>query len=128
MIPELNSEEFEFFLSKVKSYKNILGLVLFGSFARGTQRPNSDIDLCIIRKDKSSTDSLFLEKIGDRKVDLVYFDKLSTQMQWKILLEAELIYSEDVISFQRLKIKKLNEYYDQKAFYERNLERLYAQI
>lgn len=39
------------FLEKLKSRDNVLGVVLFGSWARGNQRKSSDVDLLVILND-----------------------------------------------------------------------------
>lgn len=65
---------------KVKDYVNLLkneGLdidkaIVFGSFARGTQRPWSDIDVCIVSKDFGKdpiSEAMELAKKA-RKIDL----------------------------------------------------------
>lgn len=39
------------FLEELKSSPNVLGVILFGSWARGNNRPNSDVDLIVICKE-----------------------------------------------------------------------------
>ncbi len=38
------------FVEKLKSNDNVLGVILFGSWARGNNRPDSDVDLIVILK------------------------------------------------------------------------------
>jgi len=53
-------------------------IMLFGSYARGEETPESDIDVLIKSETKSHKKSyklkVFLEKNLKRKVDVVYFD------------------------------------------------------
>ncbi|MBI2172976.1 MAG: nucleotidyltransferase family protein [Candidatus Aenigmarchaeota archaeon] len=65
---------------------------LFGSYARGTVKKTSDIDILIdIRKDISLLDfvgiKLELEKALKRRVDLVEYDTVKPLIREKILKE-----------------------------------------
>ena len=68
---------------------------LFGSFARGSQHPESDIDLLVeFEPGRKSFDgfmnlSFFLEELLGRKVDLVTPESLSPYIGPKILAEVE---------------------------------------
>ncbi|MBP6917592.1 MAG: nucleotidyltransferase domain-containing protein [Legionellaceae bacterium] len=59
-------------------YSNIESVILFGSRAMGTNRENSDIDLCLLGNDLNLTDKLKIENDIDDlllpwKVDLVLY-------------------------------------------------------
>ncbi len=45
------NNETENFIKELKEDDNILGIILFGSWARGNNRPDSDVDLVVIQKD-----------------------------------------------------------------------------
>lgn len=47
---ELNKATLDF-LDNLKSREDVLGVVLFGSWARGNQRATSDVDLVVIVKE-----------------------------------------------------------------------------
>ncbi len=87
--------------SELRSFcqeNGIVFIALFGSFARGEENPDSDIDL-IVRF--SDTKSLFqiiemknkLTEIFGREVDLVTENSLSPYFKDKILNEMEEIYA-----------------------------------
>ncbi len=85
-------------LSQSRSRLRTLGIRrigLFGSFARGEQSPNSDIDLLVEfdpgRKtfDAFMSISLFLEQILQRRVELVTVESLSPYLGPHILKEVE---------------------------------------
>ena len=70
---------------------------LFGSFARGEEKKNSDVDLLIqFSGQKSLLDmvrlKLALEHEVHRKVDLVTYDSLHPSLRKRILEEQEVIY------------------------------------
>ena len=45
------NEQTKLFLEELKNRKNVVGVILFGSWARGNNRENSDVDLVIILED-----------------------------------------------------------------------------
>ena len=80
--------------NKVQLIKyNIKRIGLFGSFIRGDNDDNSDVDFMVVFEEgKKNFDNFiglvfFLEKILDRKVDLLTIESLSPYMKTKILKE-----------------------------------------
>lgn len=73
----------------------VCAIFLFGSIARGEERPDSDVDL-LVELDPGRTIGIFaflslkqrLEDILGRPVDLVTPDALKRQMKDRILAEA----------------------------------------
>ena len=77
--------------AKIKSF-GVRSLSLFGSSARGEDRPGSDLDF-VVEFEKKSFDSymdlkLFLEELFDRPVDLVLADGIKPRLRAAILLDA----------------------------------------
>jgi len=83
-------------LEKLKEIKPLLyndysvkEIGLFGSFSNQTQNENSDIDLLIVLEKpigwKFLTLEIYLQKIFDRKIDLVTKDALKEQIKNSIL-------------------------------------------
>ena len=71
--------------SEIKKY-NVKKLGLFGSFLKGTQHKKSDMDFLVVF-DKSTFDDymdlkFLLEKIFNKKVDLVIENKLKPELQY----------------------------------------------
>jgi predicted nucleotidyltransferase len=70
---------------------------IFGSFARGEDRPDSDVDVLVVfRKGEKSFDhymdcKLYLEDLFGRKVDLVMKGVIKPQLRKPIL--SEVIYA-----------------------------------
>jgi hypothetical protein len=68
---------------------------LFGSFVRGEQRPDSDIDLLVeFEPDRKTFDtfielSFFLEEVLQHKIELVTVESLSPHLGPHILREVE---------------------------------------
>lgn len=93
-------------------------IVLFGSYARGTQTDESDVDIGI----KSSTDITkkelyeLSEKIEDeikKDVDLVNLDTIENDgFKYEILINGEVIYCRDSYKFDFYKLDAYREYLD----------------
>jgi len=81
---------------KIRSY-GVRKLGLFGSFVRGEQKPESDIDLLVeFQQDKKSFDNFiqlafFLEEILERRVELITIDALSPYIGPHIIKEVEYV-------------------------------------
>lgn len=73
-------------------------LGLFGSFARGDQKPNSDVDLLVeFEPEKKTFDnftelSFLLEEALQRRVELVTLESLSPHIGPHILREVEYVF------------------------------------
>jgi len=88
-------------MSRILGAKDVLASLgvrsigLFGSFVRGQQRPDSDVDLLIeLAAEKHTFDgfmevSFFLEGLLGRKVDLLTLEALSPHIGPHILREVE---------------------------------------
>jgi len=92
-------EIFELILSsqrKIKSY-GVKRLGLFGSFVRGEQKPDSDIDLLVeFEQEKKTFDNFiqlafFLEEILGRRVELITIDALSPYIAPHIFKEVDYV-------------------------------------
>ncbi|MGI6395077.1 MAG: type VII toxin-antitoxin system MntA family adenylyltransferase antitoxin [bacterium] len=94
-------------LKKFCKENGIAFIALFGSFARGEETSESDIDFIVRFK---STKSLFqiieirnkLSKILGRKVDLVTENSLSPYLKEKVMSEMEEVYVLNQCSLDRI--------------------------
>ena len=87
-------------LQQNRSYLRALGVKrigLFGSFVRGEQHPDSDIDLLVEFEPRRKTFdvfmelSFFLEEVLEHKVELVTVESLSPHIGPYILKEVEYV-------------------------------------
>lgn len=97
---------------------NPLAIILFGSFARGTQNLESDIDIAIVSKNNNKKDIFEikqeLEEIVSRDVDLVNITdtNISEGFRYEILMNGIVLYCQDEYKFDMYKIAKCREYLD----------------
>ncbi len=100
-----------------KQLPNVKGIYMFGSYADGTDRSDSDIDIAVQVKggltgaEKLNLASAFVKDI-DIQVDLVDFEKASTLLQYEIIKNGTLIYDGDTLYNDETFLKTLGIYYD----------------
>ena len=97
---------------------NPLAIILFGSFSRGTQNAESDIDIAIVEKNNSKKEIFEirqeLEEITSRDIDLVNITdtNMSEGFRYEILMNGIVVYCQDEYKFDMYKITKCREYLD----------------
>ena len=98
-----------------------LAVYLFGSTARGSSHPASDVDVALLYREVSATgtlDSLPLLLKGDvesylgRKVDVVVLNTASPDLCHRVFRDGILILDRDRRFRLRFEVKKRNEYLD----------------
>ena len=90
-------------------------IVLFGSYARGTQNAESDIDIAIkpntnIRKKQIFYLSQDLEEKIKTEVDLINLDDINDSFRYEILINGKTIYCKDEFKFELYKLDMYREY------------------
>ncbi|MEW6270509.1 MAG: nucleotidyltransferase domain-containing protein [Thermodesulfobacteriota bacterium] len=90
--------------------------VLFGSFARGTERADSDVDLGIVPMDEALPlraeleMQARLEQACGRPVHLVRLDRATTLLKWKAACEGRVLLSEPPHAWPRFVAASASEY------------------
>ena len=74
-------EEIEDIVKIIKEKKSIEKIILFGSYAKGNETNESDIDLCIISKNKKRIEVLWdirdaIFEVAKHSVDLLLFNNI----------------------------------------------------
>jgi len=101
---------------KLSLVKGVRAIYLFGSCLTGKTHKNSDIDICIITDGADETrDGLAKIDYSD-KFDVVLFEDLPLQMQFRILKEGKVLKVNDIEYLWALKIRVMQEYFDFKPF------------
>lgn len=90
-------------------------IILFGSFAKGTYRDDSDIDLAYFSKEQLSSYERFLlvgelAVMAGREVDLVDIKQLDTVFTIQIFSQGIPIYIQDENEFTRQKMRAYSMY------------------
>ncbi len=90
-------------------------IVLFGSYARGTQNAESDIDIAIKPNTNISKKQIFylsqdLEEEIKTEVDLINLDDINDSFRYEILINGKTIYCKDELKFELYKLDMYREY------------------
>ncbi len=86
------------FINKIKNQKQIIAVLLFGSYARG--EPNRDIDICLVLDKKYPNLSMTNLKIEtsinlSSKYDVSIFQQLPLYIRKRILEESKVLFCRD---------------------------------
>ena len=107
---------------KIKIIKKLIlenvdcdAIVLFGSYARGTQNAESDIDIAIKPNTNISKKQIFylsqdLEEKIKTEVDLINLDDINDSFRYEILINGKTIYCKDELKFELYKLDMYREY------------------
>lgn len=95
---------------KLKSFKLVHSIILFGSKARGTEKEKSDIDICIIPKPDITIplkERISLNNSVPENIDISFIDELPVYIRKRIFLEGKVLYTEDM--YYILTLSKIND-------------------
>ena len=74
------NEETKIFLEQLKSRPDVLGVIMFGSWARGNNRPDSDVDLVVILTEGYRRTVEYVDK---QAFEIIYTTEKSVIDFWK---------------------------------------------
>jgi predicted nucleotidyltransferase len=98
---EKNEETMTKLLAKVKSDRDVLAIILYGSEARQEQRSTSDVDICIVldplpyHKKKDINSQKRLEYLKDFAFDIQIFQQLPLYIRRRVLKEGRVLFVRD---------------------------------
>ena len=58
------------YTNEIKKHYNITAIILFGSYAKGTENENSDIDIAVISEDFDDIYDYFVKEVIDTGIKL----------------------------------------------------------
>ena len=85
----INLEEINSLIQNIKGKTNIISLVLFGSYAKGTNTEKSDIDLLLISNKKIHIET----KLHDKEINLLQYKPY----EWKEKIKKDIPFHKEVI-------------------------------
>lgn len=112
-------------LGTLKGNKDVVAVLLFGSWARGNQQPLSDIDVCII-----PSKNVALERLLDItplvEADVSYFYYLPLHVRERVLAEGKPLIINDRQAFAEVKSRTVLQYLDFKPVRGRLIKAMLA--
>jgi predicted nucleotidyltransferase len=122
-------------ISKLKSFRLVHSIILFGSKARGTVKEKSDIDICVIPKpdvEITLKKRIALNNSVPDNVDVSFMNELPVYIRKRIFLEGKVLYTQDM--YHVITLSKINdlEYERYKRltgeYHKRVMERVRARL
>lgn len=96
--------------AKLRRMGCVKAAILFGSCARGRQRPDSDIDICVITSGGND------EPLGlsSETMDISLFHRLPVAVQYRVFRDGKVLFCKDPLLLTKLKFWTLKIYLDEK--------------
>ena len=112
-------------LEDVKKIEKVNAVFLFGSYAKGTDKPYSDIDICVLsEKELTKNERTEILSNGTDKIDISIFQDLPLLVQHRIIKEGKILLNRNELFLHRTKTKIIREYLDFKHIIDRHVERV----
>jgi hypothetical protein len=93
--------------------EEVQAIYLFGSHAKGSAGPTSDIDICVItNKDILKSVKEEIMSNSSKNIDVSLFWDLPPIIRFRVFQEGKPLYTKDELSLQRLKVDTLKSYLD----------------
>ena len=108
------------FLQQLKHDKDIVAVMLFGSYARGDNSPDSDIDICLVldnNLEKSALSSKRLQYSSNNNMDVQIFQALPIYIRTRVIKEGKILFVANEELLYEIAMKNIQEYEDYKPFY-----------
>lgn len=102
-------------LKELKALKSVKAAILFGSYAKGRQRKDSDIDICVIT-DKEDDEAL---ECSSEKFDISLFYRLPLVVRYRVFKEGKVLFNKDDGLLTKLRFWTLKFYLDEKHWRDR---------
>ncbi|MBI5036454.1 nucleotidyltransferase domain-containing protein [Candidatus Micrarchaeota archaeon] len=100
-------------LKELSSKPFVLAVYLFGSRAKGTARPYSDADLCVVSETPlSRAEKEDVLGCASKNVDVRVFWDLPLLLRFKMLKEGVLLHSKNELKLHRVTVRALRDYLD----------------
>lgn len=108
---------------RLARFKEVKAIYLFGSYARQTPLPISDIDLCVITQESISDErKAGILSHSSERIDVSLFRDLPIAIRYAVLKEGRPLFVRDSEFLITSQIKTLHEYLDFKAVIKRFAE------
>jgi predicted nucleotidyltransferase len=98
---------------------NVVFALLFGSYAKGKQRKDSDIDIAVYFKEKPDADAFLryvctFSDIINKEVDVVILNKASAMLRHQIFKNKQTLVVKDKEQYINFRLKSMNDYEEYK--------------
>lgn len=110
---------------ELRKIPQVQAVILYGSYAKGTQKPISDIDICAV-----TTKNISEETKGDiwgqsgPKIDAVWFWDLPSIIRYAALREGKVLFVRNKEFLHEATVETMSEYLDFRHIIDRSIARM----
>ncbi len=103
----------------------VKAVILYGSYAKGTQKPISDVDICVVTE-KHTDENIENDVRGwsGPKIDVVLFWDLPTNIRYAVLREGKVLLVRDEDFLNEVTVETMSEYLDFRHIIDRSIARM----
>ena len=113
-------------VEKAREDPQLLAIFLFGSFARGDERPDSDVDVCLVLEPGMYTKLELSEKkieyLKYFNLDVKIFQQLPIYIRHRVLKEGKTLFCRDEDRLYELAFRTAQQFEDFKHIYRTYLD------
>jgi uncharacterized protein len=105
--------------------QDVLGVILFGSRARGDAAPGSDVDVCVVLESRVTgieASRKRLDYLAGRELDVKIFQQLPLYIRSRVLKEGRVLFVRDEDRLYDLAFQTARAFEDFRPYYRRYLD------
>ena len=121
----MKRENLDKIIEDLKKYPEVVAIILYGSHAKGKEKPLSDIDIAVVLKDRSLEAEI--SSFSSNVLDIAPFHRLPLYIQFEVLKYGKVLFSRDKKHFTDVKWKTLRDYLEMSYLYNRMSRRILTQ-
>lgn len=110
-------EDLKKILKLLSEHPKVVAVYLFGSYAKGEERPMSDIDIAVILKRPTSRDEGDIGSLYSKDIDLVLFHRLPLYIQHEVFKYGRELLVKDEEELVRVKLRVMRGYLEMERLY-----------
>lgn len=97
----------------ISKNKQVKAIFMFGSYAKGTQTPLSDIDICVITEyNAKKAEKGYILSSASGTIDVHLYDDLPPAIRWRVLNEGKPLLIRDKKFVEDLRWRAFKDYID----------------
>jgi predicted nucleotidyltransferase len=113
-------------VNEIKTNRNVMAVILFGSHAKKRATLVSDVDICVISSKMKEREKARIEALGNEKIDIVFFDELPLPIKFRVFKEGKFLYIRDERFVNSLKAKTISMFLDFKPILDTYFKKVYG--
>lgn len=99
-------------IKKIQNNKNVIAAILFGSRAKGTQKPNSDYDIAVLLRDYNKEAVWEITHLKTEVLDVIPYNRIPFHVQTEVFKYGKPLFIKDDYLYTLELYKNIKEYQD----------------